>query len=84
MKCAKKQIAIRIAFAFLIMVASGWNLMRFIKEIFLNAWQGNFNTSVPSAMWLWIALGLVGVVIFIRAGMAWDRIQDGEASNLRK
>ena len=77
----EKQIAIRITVAFLIMVASSWNLMSYLKEIFLNAWQGNFNTSVPLVMWLWVVLGLVGVVIFVRAGMSWDRIQDAEATN---
>ena len=84
MKCAEKKIAVRITVAFLIMVASCWNLMIYLKTIFLNAWQGNFNISVPSVMWLWVVLGLVGVVIFVRAGMSWDRMQDAEATNLHR
>ena len=84
MKNAGKSIAIRTAVAIILMLASVWNLMSYLKEIFLNAWQGNFNTSVPSVMWLWVVLGIVGVVIFIRVGMSWDRIQDAEATNLRR
>jgi hypothetical protein len=83
MKSAANQIVIRIVVAFLFMLASGWNLMSFLKEIFQNAWQGNFNTAEPPLMWLGIVLGLVGIVIFIQAGVSWDRMQDAEATDQR-
>jgi uncharacterized membrane protein (DUF485 family) len=84
LKRAANQIVIRIIIAFLVMIVSLWNLMSFLKEIFQNAWQGNINNPAPLLSWLWIVLGLVGVVIFIQAGVSWDRIQDAEASNQRE
>lgn len=82
-KKSATQIVIRIIIAFLLMVISLWNLMGFLKEIFQNAWQGNVINSAPPSSGLWIVLGLVGVAISIHSGMAWDRIQHGEASNQR-
>ena len=83
-KRAAYKIFIRIIIAFLFMVLSLWNLSGFLKDVFQNSWLGNFNNPVPPLSWPWIVLGLVGVVIFIQAGVSWDRIQDAEASNQRE
>ncbi|WP_443699940.1 hypothetical protein [Pseudomonas sp.] len=82
MKRAPNHIIARFVVGFLFMLASGWNSFTFLKVGFQNAWQGNFDTPAPF-MWLWLGMGLVGVVMFISAGVAWDRIQDAEATSQR-
>lgn len=81
MKSEANHIVIRIVIAFLFMLTSGWNLMSFLKEIYQNAWLGSFNTPEPPVMWFWLLMGLVGAVMFISAGMAWDHSQDAEATS---
>lgn len=77
MNRAPNQIIAKFVIGFLLMLTSGWKIFGYLKEGFQNVLQGNFNT--PEVGWHWVVMAFLGMVMFIWAGVSWDRIKEDAA-----